>query len=218
MDDQGNHGELELLGVVAYGELAAFDRLADDARMAPELTDRVQMTGMAVAQFEHFRRISDRITGLGADPLAVMQPYHRPIDEFHELTRPRTWHEGLLKSYIGDGLAADFYREVASLVDDSTRDLITEVLADEGYGEFVIDRVRTAIDSDPDIGGRLALWGRRLVGEAMSQAQRVIAERPALTDLLTGAAAERSLAEISQLTTRLIENHTARMQRLGLSA
>jgi hypothetical protein len=52
----------------------------------------------------------------------------------------------------------------------------------------------------------------------MSQAQRVIAERPALTDLLTGAAAERSLAEISQLTTRLIENHTARMQRLGLSA
>ena len=34
--------------------------------------------------------------------------------------------------------------------------------------------------------GRLALWGRRLVGEALSQAQRVAAERDALAALLVG--------------------------------
>lgn len=217
--DEGlRQGELELLGVVAYGELAAFDRLADDARLAPELSDRVRMSGIAVAQFEHFRQVSERIEELGADPLQVMEPYHRPIDEFHELTRPHTWYEGLLKSYIGDGLAADFYREAAKLVQSPTRELINTVLADEGYNEFVIERVRAAIEADPDIGGRLALWGRRLVGEALSQSQRVIAERSALTDLLTRHATDRSLAEISQLTTRLVENHTARMGRLGLSS
>jgi hypothetical protein len=77
--------------------------------------------------------------------------------------------------------------------------------------------VRAAIAADPDIAGRLALWGRRLVGEAMSQAQRVLAERPALAALLTGAP-NGSLAEITRIMSRLVENHSARMARLGLSA
>ena len=36
--------------------------------------------------------------------------------------------------------------------------------------------MRTAIAADPRVAGRLALWGRRLVGEAMTQSQNVIAE------------------------------------------
>lgn len=210
-------GALELLGVVAYGELAAFDRLAEDARLAPELADRVEMTGMAAVQYAHFRKAGDRIVELGGDVLAAMEPYRRPFDEFHALTRPKTWLEGLLKAYIGDGLASDVYREVSDLADDRTRELVHEVLAAEAYDEFVVSRVRAAIEADPDIAGRLALWGRRLVGEAMSQAQRVLAERPALAGLLTGAA-EGSLAEISRIMSRLVENHSARMARLGLSS
>ena len=31
------------------------------------------------------------------------------------------------------------------------------------------DRVRAAIAQDPVVGGRLALWGRRLVGEALNR-------------------------------------------------
>ncbi|SDR90091.1 ferritin-like fold-containing protein [Microlunatus soli] len=211
-------GALELLGAVAYGELAAFDRLADDARLAPDLPDRVQMTGMAAAQFEHFSLVSNRIGALGGDVLAVMEPYHRPFDEFHGLTRPKTWHEGLVKAYIGDGLAADFYREVAEMVDVDTREVVHQVLAEEVYADFVVDRVRSAIEDDPDIGGRLALWGRRLVGEAMSQAQRVATERPALAALFAGPDAESPLVRISRMTAQLVQNHTARMARLGLSS
>ena len=43
-----------------------------------------------------------------------------------------------------------------------------------------------AIEENPKIAGRLALWARRLMGEALSQAQRVAAERDALTALLVG--------------------------------
>ncbi|QDP96424.1 hydroxylase [Microlunatus elymi] len=211
-------GALELLGAVAYGELAAFDRLAADARLAPELTDRVQMTEMAAAQFTHFGLVRDRISELGADVLEQMQPYHRPFDEFHQLTQPKTWHEGLLKAYISDGMAADFYREVSELVDDRTREVVHEVLAEQAYADFAVDRVRAAIEADPDIAGRLALWGRRLVGEALSQAQRVATERPALTELLTAQTQEEPLVLISRLTSQLVSNHTARMRRLGLSS
>src|SRR5205807_2189907 len=34
---------VDLLGALAYGELCAFDRLADDARMAPDLVGRAEM-------------------------------------------------------------------------------------------------------------------------------------------------------------------------------
>jgi hypothetical protein len=210
-------GALELLGVVAYGELAAFDRLAEDARLAPELADRVEMTGMAAVQYAHFRKAGDRIGELGGDVVAVMEPYRRAFDEFHALTRPKTWHEGLLKVYIGDGLASDVYREVSDLADEQTRQVVHEVLAADRFDDFAVSRVRAAIAADPDIAGRLALWGRRLVGEAMSQAQRVLAERPALAALLTGAP-NGSLAEITRIMSRLVENHSARMARLGLSA
>jgi hypothetical protein len=63
------------------------------------------------------------------------------------------------------------------------------VLADTGHAEFVIARVRAAIAADPQLGGRLALWARRLVGEALAQAYRVVADRRSLAALLAGAAA-----------------------------
>jgi len=211
-------GERELLGAVAYGELSAFDRLAEDARLAPDLADRVRMTAIAVTEFEHHARISERLAGLGVDPVEAMEPFRRPFDEFHRLTRPKTWYEGLLKAYLGAGLAGDLYREVADLIGDDTRELVYSVVNDPGFDDFVVDRVVAAIKADPDQAGRLALWGRRLVGEAMSQAQRVIGEQPALTGLLADPDAGRDLADVGRLFTRLIENHARRMKRLGLSA
>ena len=91
--------------------------------------------------------------------------------------------------------------------------------ADAGQSVFVVDRVRAAIEADPRVGGRLALWGRRLMGEALSQAQRVAAERDALARCSpaawTGPAMD--LAAIGRLFTRLTENHSARAWRSSAS-
>ena len=61
-----------------------------------------------------------------------------------------------------------------------------EVCEDTGHANFAVATVRAAIVADPRIGGRLALWGRRLVGEALSQAQHVAAERDGLASLVLG--------------------------------
>jgi hypothetical protein len=80
--------------------------------------------------------------------------------------------------------------------------------------------VRKAIEADHRVGGRLALWGRRLMGEALSQAQRVAAERDALSALLSGGVDRpgMDLAAIGRMFTRLTENHAQRMSALGLAA
>ena len=115
-----------------------------------------------------------------------MAPFRDAIDLFHTHTAPSDWFESLIKAYVGDGLADDFYREIAVFLDTDTRDLIVASLDDEGHAAFVVGRVRAAISADPRLGGRLALWGRRLMGEALTQAQRVAAERDALSALLAG--------------------------------
>jgi len=105
-------------------------------------------------------------------------------------------------------------------VDPSTQELVRAVLEDVGQADFAVRTVREAIDADPRIAGRLALWGRRLVGEALSQAQRVAVERDALASLLVGGTNRpgADLAEIGRMFARLTDEHTRRMGRLGLAA
>jgi hypothetical protein len=206
---------VDLLGVLAYGELTAFDRLADDARLAPTLTGRAALAGMAAAEIGHYERVRERLTELGADAETAMRPFVEVFDTFHATTAPSTWLEGLVKAYVGDGIAADFYREVAEFLDASTRELVLEVLADTGHADFAVREVRAAVAADPALSGRLSLWARRLVGEALSQAQHVAAERDALAMLLVGGTGD--LAGIAALLKRLTSAHTARMQTIGLS-
>jgi hypothetical protein len=211
---------VDLLGAIAYGEMSAFERLAEDAKMAPDLEDKAEVAAMASREFGHFVALRDRLAELGADPYVAMQPFRVPIDAFHVHTAPRDWLEGLVKAYVGDGLAADFYREIAAFVDSDTRELIIDSLEDSGQAEFVVDRVRKAIEADHRVGGRLALWGRRLMGEALSQAQRVAAERDALSALLSGGVDRpgMDLAAIGRMFARLTERHAERMAALGLAS
>lgn len=209
---------VDLLGVVAYGEISAFERLAEDAKLAPTLEDKVALVAMASAQYAHVTRLRSRLEKLGADPFAAMEEFRRPIDGFHEHTAPSDWLEGLVKAYVGDGLARDFYREIAAFLDVETRDVIIDSLEDDGHAAFVVDRVREAIVADHRVAGRLALWGRRLMGEALSQAQRVAADRDALTSLLAGGVDRpgMDLAALGRMFNRLTERHAKRMHELGL--
>jgi hypothetical protein len=211
---------IDLLGAIAYGELSAFERLVDDAKLAPSVRDKVEMGAMASLEFGHVARLHDRIRELGSDPFEAMAPFEAAIDQFHAHTAPADWYEGLVKAYVGDGLAADFYREIAAYVDADTRDLIIASLEDAGQARFAVRHIRQAIADDPRLSGRLALWGRRLMGEALTQAQRVAAERDALSALLAGGIDRPGLdlAAIGRMFTRITERHNERMAEVGLSA
>jgi hypothetical protein len=222
-DPQYRDAVADLLGVLAYGELTAFMRLAGDAEMSPTQPLKASVASLAVAEFRHYEMLVARLAEMGVDPETAMAPFIAPIDAFHERTRPSTWLEGLVKAYVGDGIATDFYREIAAYVDPSTQDLVHSAMEDVGQAEFVVKVVREAIKDDPKVAGRLALWGRRLVGEALSQAQQVAVERDALASLLVGGVGgsgrpSADLAELGRMFARLTDEHTRRMGRLGLAA
>jgi hypothetical protein len=210
----------DLLGVLAYGELRAFSQLARDAELAPTLRHSAALARLAAHELRNFDVLSDRLAALGVTPEEAMEPFVPAVDFFHERTKPSDWLEGVVKAYVGDGIAQDFYREIAEYVDPDTQALVLGVLEDTGQADFAVTVVREAIAADPRVGGRLALWGRRLVGEAITQAQRVGVERDSLAGILVGAPGRpgADLAELGRMFARLTDEHTRRMGRLGLSA
>jgi hypothetical protein len=219
LDPAYRQAVVDLLGAMAYGELTAFSRLAADADLAPSLSAKAELARLAVTGFRHFEVLRARLEAMATDADAAMEPFVSALDAFHERTAPQTWLEGLVKAYVGDGIARDFYREISAFLDPQTHDLVTTVLADEGHAEFVLREVRHAIEVEPRVSGRLALWARRLVGEALSQAQRVAADRDGLTALLVGTmpGAGADLAELVRMFGRITDAHSRRMQLLGLS-
>ena len=212
----GRRSVVDLLGVLAYAELTAFDRLAEDARLAPTLDGRAALARMAAAEIGNHERLAARLRELGADVSTAMAPFVAALDAFHDGTRAGSWLEGLVKAYVGDGLATDFYREVAAFLPPPDRQLVEEVLADTGHADFALREVRAAIAADPTLTGRLSLWARRLLGEALTQSQAVIAEHADLADLIITGTGD--VAGVTELLGRLTTAHSERMRALGLSA
>ncbi|CAN5644191.1 ferritin-like fold-containing protein [soil metagenome] len=208
-------GVNELFALLAYGEVAAFYRLTDEARMAPNLAGRINIASMAAAEMQHYELLRDTLERRGIDIVPAMTGYASTLENYHRLTTPSTWLEALVKAFVGDALAADFYREIADILPEEVAGVVREVLAETGHSQFVVAEVRAAVAASDRQRSRLALWSRRLLGEAITQAQYVLADHDELVDLVMSGAG--GLGQMSEFFDRLQRTHAERMQQLGLA-
>jgi 1,2-phenylacetyl-CoA epoxidase catalytic subunit len=208
-------GVTELFAVLAYGEVAAFYRLTDEARMAPDLRGRISMASMAAAEMGHYERLRDAMEARGVDVVPAMSKYATALENYHRLTTPSTWLEALVKTYVGDALASDLYLEIADSLSEEVADVVREALSETGHSQFVVAEVRSVVTSSSKQRSRLALWSRRLFGEAITQAQYLLADHDELVDLLISGTS--GLGQLTSFFDRLQQTHDRRMRELGLS-
>lgn len=209
--------ELALMGLIAYQELTAFEHLSSDARLSPTLVDRETLGRFAVKEFGHFEMVRERIAERGLDPQEVIEPFMASLDEMHRRTKPGDWYESLTKAYVIDGVAADFYALIASGLETEVRTLVHKVKTSEANTEWLRERLQLAITDRPERASRLALWGRRLLGEALTQA-REIGENYDYWGALQIQGPDGRGQEMTRLFARLVENHSRRMRQLGMTA
>lgn len=208
-------GVNELFALLAYGEVAAFYRLTEEAKMAPNLLGRINMAAMAAAEMGHYDLLRAALEERGIDVVPAMTRYASALENYHRLTTPSTWLEALVKTYIGDALAADFYLEIADVLPDEIADVVRAVLAETGHSQFVVAEVRAAVTGSQRQRDRLALWSRRLLGEAITQAQYVLADRDDLVDLVVSGT--DGLGQLTEFFDRVQHTHATRMKELGLA-
>jgi 1,2-phenylacetyl-CoA epoxidase catalytic subunit len=208
-------GVNELFAVLAYGEVAAFYRLTDEARMAPDLRGRISMASMAAAEMGHYELLRDALEGRGVDVVSAMSKYASAVESYHRLTMPSTWLEALVKTYVGDALASDLYLEIADGLPDEIADVVRAALAETEHSQFVVAEVRAAVTTSSKQRSRLALWSRRLFGEAITQAQYLLADHDELVDLVLSGTG--GLGHLGAFFDRLQHTHDDRMRELGLS-
>ncbi|ANY24462.1 ferritin-like fold-containing protein [Gordonia terrae] len=206
----------KLFAVLLAGEFAAFHRLIEESAMAPDVPSRIAIARMAASEVGHFDRLAERVeamTGLGA--AEAVERYRSVFDQYHRATTPKTWYEALVKAYVGDGLAADFYAELSDMLPPDSQAVMAEVMSETANSEFARDQVRAAVEADPSIKSALVLWGRRLLGEAITHAQWVLAAEEEVTDLLFAGAS--SLTGVAGFFDVVAGKHADRMADLGLA-
>src|SRR6516164_5048479 len=84
-------GITELFALLAYGEVAAFYRLTEEARMAPNLAGRINLARMAAAEMGHFDLLREALARRGVDVVPAMTKYAPALENYHRLTTPSTW-------------------------------------------------------------------------------------------------------------------------------
>ena len=196
------------LGQLAYLTLVLFENLGRGAIAAPTVTTKSRLGRVATEVLAIHDGALRELTARHTDPVAAMEPFRAGLDDFQRRTSGQDWHEILVTCYLTSGFLLDFFDGLAAGLPGGLADRIAALL-DAAEGEaLLLDELRTAIDAHPRLASRLALWGRRLVGDSMLVARLALA----IGGHLPGE--ER----IEPVFTELIAAHTRRMDALGLTA
>lgn len=197
------------LGQVAYFELAVFESLTRAISSAPNLVSKEGLTAAAGEVLAKHHGVVAELRALKVDPAAQMLPFAPAIDRFEKLSHGRDWFEMLLGVYLTAGFLDDFFiRLLAGLPTDVAKRL--EVLLEpDRSADVIVAELKAGIEADEKLASRLALWGRRLVGDTQ------LVARSALQMSGNRATDEE---RIEPVFTDLIAAHTRRMDGLGLTA
>jgi hypothetical protein len=200
---------LPYLGQAAYVQLALFETLGHAVSVAPTAASKVAISRVAALALAKHHGLAAEIKRLGHEPGPVMAPFAARIDEYARTTLGADWYEMLVTAYLTAGLLGDFQLQLAQGLSADARTRIILLLSGDDGHALLVDELRAAIDTNPRLAPRLAMWGRRLVGDTL------LIARSSLTNI---SDSHRNEARLEPAFTELIAAHTRRMDSLGLTA
>jgi hypothetical protein len=200
---------LTFLGKAAYVQLTIFENLGRAMAVAPDTEAKELLSRAAAFSLAKHHGLADEIRRQGSEPGIVMEPFTGTIDAYRRAIQGGDWVEELVACHITAGFLDDFFIRLAAGLPSDYAARVIAVLRAESGAELLADEIRTLIDRDEKLASRLAMWGRRLVGDTM------LVARSALAPTANTVSDE---ARIEPVFTELIAAHTRRMDGLGLTA
>jgi hypothetical protein len=214
------------LGQLAYLLLSNFEILTNELKYSPTTAYKAELSEAAAKSFDKYRVVSKKLSGLGFDVTDSMDPFVERVDTFHSRTAGIDWYESVIKIYLVSGLLDDFYRRLAVGLPKDLREDVEKVLTDKTFEKFAKRVLIEGMDGNQSLQSRLALWGRRLMGDVLLEVRAAFDNRKLAgsekASVLTLDQERRvnleSYAKIEPLVTEMIAAHSLRMDAVGLTA
>jgi len=214
------------LGQLAYLKLTQFEILTDELKFSPNTHYKAELSEAAAKSFEKYRAIASILAGLGVDTTDAMEPFTERIGNFHSRTTGMDWYETVIKVYLVYGLLDDFYRRLAVGLTPALREQVEDALADDTFEQFARRVLVESMAESEQLKSRLALWGRRLMGDVLLELRAAFDNRKLAgvskgSKLTIEQEREVNLAaytKLEPLVGDMIAVHSLRMDALGLSA
>jgi hypothetical protein len=205
---------MTFLGKSAYVQLMLFENLSRIVTTAPTIEAKSAMSDVASAALAKYQGLTREIERQGADPAEVMKPFSREIDSFQRRTQGHDWHESVTTCYLSGGFLNDFFARLATGLPTAVAARVTAILTADSGEAIVVSELLGVTEGNPRLSARLALWGRRLVGDTMLIARWALRE----SDSAASTAGNTDEERLEPVFTELIAAHTRRMDALGLTA
>lgn len=214
------------LGQLAYLELSQFEILTNELKFSPTTADKAELSEAAAKSFQKYRSIAKILSTNGVDATDAMDPFTERIETFHSRTNGIDWYETVVKVYLVGGLLEDFYKRLAIGLPDVIREDVEKALKDSTFERFAKAVLIEAMSVNPELSSRLALWGRRLMGDVLLELRAAFDNRK-----LAGRSKSKKLSldeerrvnleaysKLEPLISELIGAHSLRMDAIGLAA
>jgi hypothetical protein len=214
------------LGQLAYLELSQFEILTNELKFSPTTSSKAELSEAAAKSFQKYRSIAKALSLQGLDATDAMDPFTERIETFHSRTNGIDWFETVVKVYLVSGLLEDFYRRLAVGLPDAIREDVEKALKDNTFERFAKACLIDAMKDNPQLESRLALWGRRLMGDVLLELRAAFDNRK-LAGVTKGKRLtlddERRVnlaaySKLEPLISELIGAHSLRMDAIGLAA
>lgn len=179
---------------------------------APSLESRVVLAEVVRI---HAARASDFARILESEPVdaaEAMRPYAETTRSFAAAIEGADWYEQVLALHVVSGLLVDFFVAIAPGLPSDDRDAMLRTLRSESTHALLVGLLQQAIEATPRLSDRLAVWGRRIVGDALLQMYL------AVNGPDDAGRAVPSQPRLEPAFNDIVASHTRRMDELGLTA
>ncbi|MEP6481643.1 MAG: ferritin-like fold-containing protein [Rhodoglobus sp.] len=200
---------IEFLGRAAYVQLTLFENLSRAIATAPTVAAKAAIGRAAELSIGKHRALADEIVRAGSTPAEAMAPNTAGIDEFERTVHGADWHENLVSCLLTAGFLDDFFVRLAAGLPGDVARRVEKIYATGSAENVIAGEISAAITAQPALASRLAMWGRRLVGDTLLVAR---------ASLHYSDNHKSDESRIEPVFTELIAAHTRRMDALGLTA
>jgi hypothetical protein len=195
--------------------------MQDDAINAPTAEIRERQVEISRRYKERAQEIEAMIVKSGSTEMELQAEIRDRLDLLIQRTEGFDWHEDLMRIYIVFGLLEDALQQVSKGLSPARRLKIESMMLDRSLESFCHEELSRAITESPEILGRLAMFGRMVVADALLEVRDSVSLDQILPAQMEQDATELAREQFKALepfTSDLISEHTLRMDRLGLTA